>query len=184
MCGCFFIGHRKQMKSWAQSYMNYTELSIAKGWMNTDQQVIYAMVNDQTFHRDAYIQVYGPGENWEDGKWDKWFHLGYLCRTFSDWNISLELPSRNSRHITCETQAKGKQAEQEMILSSPTISIDSVAFAKEGDKRFGSVRLSTCQSMLSRLNSITSLRWLIVCVSVISWCMLIIARRCSLLAFN
>ena len=83
VCGCFFIGQSRQMKLWAQAYMNYTEVSIAKGWMNTDQQVIYAMVNDRSFHRSVDLQVYGPGENWGEGKWDKWFHLGYLSRRFS-----------------------------------------------------------------------------------------------------
>ena len=48
--------------------------------MNTDQQVIYAMVSDKSYHLDTSLQTYGPGENWGGGKLDRWFHLSYLCK--------------------------------------------------------------------------------------------------------
>ena len=80
VCGCFFIGYKTEMIKWIHHYMNYTVISLSKGLMNTDQQVIYAMVNDKSYHLDTSLQIYGPRENWGGGKWDRWFHLGYLCK--------------------------------------------------------------------------------------------------------
>ena len=45
--GCFFIGHKNLMTKWTQHYMKYTTQSLNEKVMNTDQQVVYAMVNDK-----------------------------------------------------------------------------------------------------------------------------------------
>ena len=79
VCGCFFIGHKEQLTKWVQHYMNYTVYSLQNGLINTDQQVIYAMVNDQQYNLDINVQVYGPNEQWGKGNWNPWFHLAYLC---------------------------------------------------------------------------------------------------------
>ena len=83
VCGCFFIGHRTQMTKWTNYYMNYTVKSLDKGLMNTDQQVLYAMVNDKSYHLNTTVQTYGTDGNW--------FQLGYLCKVPDDKNDSNSL---------------------------------------------------------------------------------------------
>ena len=86
LAGGFFIGHKKQMMLWVRNYMQYAEICIKKrNLMGEDQQVIYAMLNDESFKRDVDLQVYGPvarkpGQDADN----QWFHLGYLCRKFSE----------------------------------------------------------------------------------------------------
>jgi len=46
---------------------------IVDGWMSTDQQVLYAMYN--TMNPRTHLQLYHA-----DGRYDQWFHLGYLAR--------------------------------------------------------------------------------------------------------
>ena len=46
---------------------------MAAGLMNTDQQVIYAMFN--TMPPRTKLQLYSG-----DGRYDGWFHLGYISR--------------------------------------------------------------------------------------------------------
>ena len=82
VCGCFFIGHKTLMTKWTQHYMKYTTQSLKEKVMNTDQQVVYAMVNDKYYNLDVDVQLFGPEEQWGQGKWNPWFHLGYLCMVF------------------------------------------------------------------------------------------------------
>ena len=84
VCGCFFIGHKTVMKKWTQHYIEYTIQSLKGKVMNTDQQVVYAMVNDKYYHLDVNMQLFGPEEQWGQGKWNPWFHLGYLCIDFDE----------------------------------------------------------------------------------------------------
>ena len=73
VCGCFFIARIDVMEKWVRVYMESVGYYLGIGLANTDQQVIYAMVNE---HRSSVdVQVYkGSGE------YDYWFYLGYLCR--------------------------------------------------------------------------------------------------------
>ena len=58
--------------------------------MSTDQQVIYAMVN--TMSPSTKIQTYQA-----DGRYDKWFHLGYIAR-----NAGLERQRANNHSLVTE----------------------------------------------------------------------------------
>lgn len=80
LCGCFFIGAASQMIRWTQHYMHYVQMALNRGLTSTDQQVLYAMVNDPRFRLSVDLQVYGSSENWTNEISNKWYHLGYLCK--------------------------------------------------------------------------------------------------------
>ena len=72
--GGFFLTTRDLMMNWTALYQTNVEYFLRKGLMNTDQQVIYAMVNSgrstipiQTFEKDRRR------------KGSFWFYLGYQC---------------------------------------------------------------------------------------------------------
>ena len=76
VCGCFFIGRSDIMKLWTKQYMQFTERMLSMGWMSTDQQVLYYMFqpqNNRSSLIDVRIQTYTS-----DGRFNPWFHLGYL----------------------------------------------------------------------------------------------------------
>ncbi len=77
VCGCFFIGRHDVMTTWTRLYMDYVEAVLRHGLMNTDQQVLYAMVNNLAFRKDVEVQTYGP--EWRGRSLNPWFRLGYLC---------------------------------------------------------------------------------------------------------
>ena len=37
-----------------------------------------------TYNLDVDMQLFGPAEQWGQGKWNPWFHLGYLCMVFDE----------------------------------------------------------------------------------------------------
>ena len=76
LCGCFFIGEETVMLTWTEEYMKYTDYFLEQGFANTDQQVLYAMFNRGK--PKTNIQTYRS-----TGKYNQWFHLGYLCREAS-----------------------------------------------------------------------------------------------------
>lgn len=76
LCGCYFVGEGKVLHRWTQEYINATMTMLASNLMSTDQQVIYAMFN--TMKPQTKIQTYVG-----DGRFDGWFHLGYISRTTS-----------------------------------------------------------------------------------------------------
>lgn len=73
--GGFFIAHHDVMSRWTRLYMEYVQIVLDRGLMNSDQQVIYAMVNDQQFPKDVEVQAYTRGRY----KLNKWYLLGNLC---------------------------------------------------------------------------------------------------------
>ena len=73
--GGFFIGEQTVMLNWAEEYMKYTDYFLKRGYVNTDQQVIYAMFNTQK--PETKIQTYICDEGVK-----KWFCLGYTCMNF------------------------------------------------------------------------------------------------------
>ena len=60
------------MQRWTAEYMRATERFLGRNIMNTDQQVLYAMYNSR--NASDIVQTYKG-----TGKYDVWFHLGYLC---------------------------------------------------------------------------------------------------------
>ncbi|ELT92801.1 hypothetical protein CAPTEDRAFT_214404 [Capitella teleta] len=86
VCGCMFIGRVDRLVKWAVRYMNATEDYLARGFMNTDQQVVYAMVNEGA---GQDVQVYS-----KPAKYEAWFHLGYSCME--------EGKKRKNRRVTKE----------------------------------------------------------------------------------
>jgi len=73
VCGCFFVAQWDVMLNWTMEYKNATERMIQSNIMSTDQQVIYSMFNHMS--PTTTLQLYKP-----DGRYDPWFHLGYLSR--------------------------------------------------------------------------------------------------------
>jgi hypothetical protein len=71
VCGCMFVGRADVMLRWTVRYMNSTEDFIRRGFMNTDQQVVYAMANEG---QRSSLQVYE-----KPAQYEAWFHLGYSC---------------------------------------------------------------------------------------------------------
>lgn len=71
VCGCIFIGRIDTMIKWTEQYMNATEKYLQKGYMNTDQQVLYSMANEGY---PIEMQVYQ-----KPAEYEAWFHLGYTC---------------------------------------------------------------------------------------------------------
>lgn len=76
VCGWYFVGESKVLYRWTQEYRNATMAMLADNLMSTDQQVIYALFN--TMKPQTKIQTYVG-----DGRFDPWFHLGYISRITS-----------------------------------------------------------------------------------------------------
>lgn len=73
LCGCYFVGERSVLYRWTQEYKNATMAMLANNLMSTDQQVIYSMFN--TMNPKTKIQTYTG-----DGRYNEWFHLGFISR--------------------------------------------------------------------------------------------------------
>ena len=76
LCGCFFIGRASVMARWSMEYLSHLILFTFQGLANTDQQVIYAMIN--CYLPAARLQTYINTDVNTD-----WFYLGYLSRNFT-----------------------------------------------------------------------------------------------------
>ena len=76
--GGFFIAEVSVMSKWVEDYMHYTEEFIKHKLINTDQQVIYSMiqppVRKKFGKRRVAIQPY------RGSKPSKWLYLGHLCK--------------------------------------------------------------------------------------------------------
>jgi hypothetical protein len=73
LSGAFFIGSRDVLNVWVREYRFYVEHFISQGLMNTDQQVIYAIVS--CYKPQTIIQAYS-----NNGDIKRWFHLAYECK--------------------------------------------------------------------------------------------------------
>ena len=73
VCGCFFVARSDVMLRWTAEYRAATEKLIRDEIMSTDQQVIYAMFNAMS--PSISLQLYPS-----DGRYNEWFHLGYISR--------------------------------------------------------------------------------------------------------
>jgi len=83
VCGCFFIAQWDVMLNWTVEYKNATEKMIQSNLMSTDQQVIYYLFNHLSPR--TRIQTYRT-----DGRYDEWFHLGYISRDAGQSRMSLK----------------------------------------------------------------------------------------------
>ena len=73
VCGCYFVATATIMKSWTDIYMKSVEYYLSQHLMNTDQQVLCSMFNENRSSID--VQLYKS-----DGRFNAWFHLGYLSK--------------------------------------------------------------------------------------------------------
>jgi hypothetical protein len=73
VCGCFFVAESNVMLGWIQEYKNATERMLQQRLMSTDQQVIYYAFNHMSPR--TKLQLYTS-----DGRYNEWFHLGYMSR--------------------------------------------------------------------------------------------------------
>ena len=73
VCGCYFVATTSVMSRWVDIYRLAVEFYISHKLMNTDQQVLYSLFNDNK--SSVHVQIYKG-----DGRFNAWFHLGYVSR--------------------------------------------------------------------------------------------------------
>ena len=71
--GGFFIGTTELVLQWAEQYKHAVQEFLQRMLMNTDQQVIYSWFN--LCKNTVPIKIYK-----HDGRYNSWFHLGYICK--------------------------------------------------------------------------------------------------------
>ena len=77
VCGAYFVGTLDVVSRWAYEYVKYTEQMLGEHLMSTDQQIIYWIFTN--LNPVTNIQTYRG-----NGTFDKWFHLGFISRRYSD----------------------------------------------------------------------------------------------------
>lgn len=71
--GSFFIAEKTVLRHWTSEYKQFVEYFISQKLMNSDQQVIFAAFSN--YKPKTQIQTYHT-----DGRFNPYFHLGYLCK--------------------------------------------------------------------------------------------------------
>ena len=89
--GGFFIGRGNVLKKMVSQYKATVAAMMALGWVSTDQQVLYYMVQPHNnLTKEVGIQAY-------KGDWyGDWFNLGFLCMC----NVKYECVSFNAKNDT------------------------------------------------------------------------------------
>ena len=105
VCGCFFLARWDVMLRWVAEYRAAVERLLDADVMSTDQQVIYALFN--TMQPRTRFQLYRG-----DGRYNKWFHLGYLARDAGKER------SAASRRTAAANSATSNNTEQAILATS------------------------------------------------------------------
>ena len=93
VCGCVFVGEAELMRRWTTEYRNGMREMLRRRLMSTDQQVIYFIFN--ALKPRTKIQTFRA-----DGRFNEWFHLGYLMRAEGMRGASVEANRPTMLNVT------------------------------------------------------------------------------------